>query len=57
MDHLTKRGQPDRSKINMSESFEIKYWLKTLGVSMTELKRAVDKVGNSAAAVRKELGD
>jgi hypothetical protein len=56
MDNLTKRNQPDRSKINMSENFEVKYWLKALGVSMSELQRAVEKVGNSAAAVRKELG-
>ena len=56
MDSLTKREQPDRSKINMGEDFEIKYWLKALGVSMNELQRAVDRVGNSAAAVRKELG-
>ena len=55
MDNLTKKNQPDRSKINMSESFEVKYWLKALGVSRNELQRAVDKVGNSAAAVRKEL--
>lgn len=56
MDNLTERAQPDRSKINMSEDFEVKYWLKALGVSRTELQRAVDKVGNSASAVRKELG-
>jgi predicted RNA-binding protein YlqC (UPF0109 family) len=56
MDNLTKRDQPDRSKINMSEDFEVKYWLKALGVSKDELKRVVEKVGNSAAAVRKELG-
>ena len=55
MDSLTKRDQPDRSKINMSKNFEVKYWLKALGVSKDELQRAVDKVGNSAAAVRKEL--
>ena len=55
MDNLTKRDQPDRSKINMSGDFEVKYWLKALGVSKDELKRAVEKVGNSAAAVRKEL--
>ena len=52
MDNLTKRDQPVRSKINMSEDFEVKYWLKALGVSRDELQRAVDKVGNSAAAVR-----
>jgi len=56
MDNLTKREQPDRSKINMSEDFEVKYWLKALGVSKNDLQRAVDKVGNSAAAVRTELG-
>ena len=55
MDNLTKRDQPVRSKINMSEDFEVKYWLKALGVSRDELQRAVDKVGNSTAAVRKEL--
>ena len=56
MDNLTKREQPDRSKINMNEDFEVKYWRKALGVSKDDLQRAVDKVGNSAAAVRKELG-
>jgi hypothetical protein len=35
---------------------EVKYWTKHFGVSRDELQRAVDKVGNSAAAVRKELG-
>ncbi|AND91236.1 hypothetical protein ACVIWV_001285 [Bradyrhizobium diazoefficiens] len=55
MDNLTKREQPDRSKINMDEAFEVKYWTHALGVSKEELQKAVDKVGNSAAAVRKEL--
>ena len=56
MDNLTIRNQPDRSKINMHEDHEVKYWTKALGVSKAELQKAVDKVGNSAAAVRKELG-
>jgi hypothetical protein len=47
--------QPDRSKINMHESFEVKYWTHALGVSKERLHELVDKVGNSAAAVRKEL--
>jgi len=54
-DNLSKRGQPDRSKIAMNEAFEVRYWTKHLGVSKEELQRAVDKVGNSAAAVKKEL--
>jgi 3-oxoacyl-[acyl-carrier-protein] synthase III len=56
MDHLTKREQPDRSKINMHQSFEVKYWTHQLGVSRERLQQVVDKVGNSAATVRKELG-
>ena len=54
-DNLTKKDQPDRSKINMHEDYEVKYWTKELGVSKEKLQKAVDKVGNSAAAVRKEL--
>lgn len=56
MDNTSKRGQRDRSKINMNEDDEVKYWMKELGVTKDELQRAVDKVGNSAAGVRKQLG-
>jgi hypothetical protein len=56
MDDLKKKGTADRSKINMHEVWEVEYWTKELGVSKAELQRLVDKVGNSAAAVRKELG-
>ncbi|EKS30266.1 DUF3606 domain-containing protein [Afipia felis] len=55
-DDLSKKGPQDRSHINMQEDYEVKYWAHHLGVSREELKRAVDKVGTSAAAVRKELG-
>lgn len=55
MDNLQKRGQPDRSKINMHEAHEVSYWTKHLNVSKEELQKAVDKVGNSASAVRKQL--
>jgi hypothetical protein len=55
MNHLTKRVQPDRSKINMHEAFEVKYWTHALGISKEQLQKAIDTVGNSAAAVRKEL--
>jgi hypothetical protein len=30
-DNLTKRDQRDRSKINMHEDFEVKYWTRELG--------------------------
>ena len=56
MDSLTQREQPDRSKINMHQPHEVKYWTHALNVSKDELQKTIDKVGNSAAAVRKELG-
>jgi len=55
-DDKTKRSGPDRSKINMSEDYEVKYWAKELGVTREALQKAIDKVGNSAATVRKEIG-
>jgi hypothetical protein len=55
MDNLGKRHEPDRSKINMQEPYEVKYWTHQLGVTPAQLQKAVEKVGNSAAAVRKEL--
>ena len=54
-DDKSKRIQPDRSKINMQEEYEVRYWTKHLGIDQAELRRLVAKVGNSAAAVRKEL--
>jgi hypothetical protein len=56
VDDKINRVQPDRSRINMDEDYEVKYWTKHLDVSREELQRAVDKVCNSASAVRKELG-
>src|SRR4051812_1714550 len=46
-DDPRKRGEPDRSKISMSEEHEVRYWTKHLGVTQEELQKAVDKVGDS----------
>lgn len=56
MDSPKKRVQPDRSKINLRQPHELKYWTRALNVSDAEIRAAIEKVGNSAAAVRKELG-
>ena len=53
---LTTKPPPLRNHIAMNKELEVKYWTKHLGVYRDVLQRAVDKVGNSAAAVRKELG-
>lgn len=52
---VTKRIMPDRGKITFTSKNEIRYWRKHFGVTREELERAVARVGNSAASVRKEL--
>jgi hypothetical protein len=55
-DDPKNRGAQDRSRISLSEEHEVRYWTKTLGVTKEQLTAAVHKVGNSAEAVRRELG-
>jgi hypothetical protein len=54
-DDLTKKGAPDRSRISLSEEWEVQYWTKELGVTRRALEHAVARVGNSPEAVRREL--
>jgi len=54
-DNLTRKQTPDRGKINMNQPHEVHYWTKHLNISKEDLQRAIDRVGNGAAAVRKEL--
>ncbi len=55
MSNLAKKVKPDRSKIDAENTKELKYWTKALDASKDEVLAAIEKVGNSAAAVRKEL--
>jgi hypothetical protein len=54
-DDLSKQGMQDRTRINTSEDYEVRYWSEKFGVSQDRLKAAVKKVGNSVSAVEKEL--
>lgn len=55
-DDKSKRGQQDRSKINIHEQYEVQYWSKKYGVTPEELRDAVGKAGTSPEAVAKALG-
>lgn len=55
-DDKSDRGPQDRSRINLTEDYEVRYWMQKFGVSKTELERAVAKAGESAAAVAQALG-
>ena len=52
---ILKKLNLDRSKIVLEQEDQFKRWARHLDVTREELARAVEKVGNSAAAVRKEL--
>jgi hypothetical protein len=54
-DDPSKRGPQDRSRISLSEDYEVRYWCKKFGVTPDVLRTAVEKVGNWAEAVEKEL--
>jgi predicted RNA-binding protein YlqC (UPF0109 family) len=55
MDSKSLVGRDDRSKINIAEEAQVKIWTRRLGVSKDDLEKAIDKVGNSVAAVKKQL--
>ena len=55
-DDLTNRGARDRSRVNVNETHEVRYWTQKWGVSEEQLAAAVKKVGVSVDAVARELG-
>lgn len=50
-----KTARADRSKISMQNEIEVKYWTRHLGITRKQLQNIIEKVGNSAASIRKEL--
>jgi hypothetical protein len=54
-DDKTQAGGQDRSRISLSEDYEVRDWAKKFGVTPDELKAAVKAVGSEAAAVEAHL--
>lgn len=54
-DDKTNRGPQDRSRINLGEDYEVRYWTDKLGVSKAQLEEVVRDVGPSASAVEEAL--
>ena len=46
---------PIRNKINLADPAQVRAWTRRLRISANVLKSAVGKVGNSVAAVTKEI--
>ena len=55
-DDRSIRGAADRSRINMQEDYEVRYWTQKWNVSREQLAAAVREVGVMAADVARRLG-
>lgn len=55
-DDKTKVGGQDRKRININEDYEVRDWMKSLGVTEEALRQAVADVGDQADKVREHLG-
>jgi hypothetical protein len=44
-DDLRNRGPQDRARVNVNESWELKYWCQKFGCTEAKLKEAVKAVG------------
>ena len=51
VDDLRNRGPADRSRVNVNESWEVRYWCQRLGCTESRLRAAVAAAGVSASAV------
>lgn len=54
-DDKSKSGGQDRTRISLSEDYEVQDWSKKFGVTPQELRAAVAAVGDQAAAVEAHL--
>lgn len=54
-DDLDKRGPVDRTRVNVNEDYEARYWAAKWGVSQEELRAAVERVGVMADDVARAL--
>ncbi|MGN2246405.1 DUF3606 domain-containing protein [Frateuria sp. GZRR35] len=54
-DDLNNRGPADRTRVNVNEDYEARYWANRWGVSEDELRDAVKRVGVMADDVERAL--
>ena len=54
-DDKSNPGGQDRQRISLSEDYEVRDWSQKFGVSDERLRAAVEKAGNQADDVEREL--
>ena len=55
-DDISRRGGQDRTRISLSEDYEVRDWAARFGVTEKALRDAVARVGDKADDVQRELG-
>jgi hypothetical protein len=55
-DDTKMRDVRDRTRISMTEDYEVRYWTDALGCTREQLQLAINRVGNSVETVRDFLG-
>jgi hypothetical protein len=55
-DDLENRGAQDRSRIDINEAHEVRYWIQRFDVTEEALRKAVAEVGVSAIEIAEHLG-
>lgn len=50
-----KRGPADRSRIDLRDAYEVRYWTEAFGVTTAQLRAAVKEAGPMAADVKRHL--
>ena len=52
MDEEMKRDQEEIDRIHMDEGYEVQAWCELFGITVGDLKHAIDAVGPSAVRVK-----
>jgi hypothetical protein len=53
--HKMTHGPADRSRINVNEPLEVRYWCRELHVEPRDLRRVIQRVGPLVADVKEEF--
>jgi hypothetical protein len=56
-DNTADRGPEDRSRISLSQDFEVRYWSQRFGIDEKALREAVEDVGPSVQDVEQYLAN
>ena len=51
IDRFNDIAQPDACRISLQEPREVRYWTSHLGISLNQLRQAIDAVGASPVHV------